>query len=130
MKLQIDRQTIVLVGGVLGLLILASLVGWLLSRRQAGPDFKATVANLNARTRAWWFMVAIFLLALLTGGIGSVVLFGITSFLALREFITLTPTRPGDHRTLFWIFFVITPIHYWLVGTNWYGLYSIFIPVY
>ncbi len=28
------------------------------------------------------------------------------------------------------MFFVITPIQYWLVGISWYGLFAIFIPVY
>ena len=130
MKLRIDQHTIWLVGGVGGLLVLASLIGWALAQRDGSDAFKATVANLNARTRAWWLMVIVFLLALATGGVGSVVLFGMTSFLALREFITLTPSRPADHRTLFWTFFVITPVQYWLVFTNWYGLFSIFIPVY
>ena len=82
------------------------------------------------RVRAWWVMVAIFGLAMATGGIGSVILFALTSFLALREFITLTPTRRGDHRARFWIFFVILPIQYYLVAIQWYGLFSIFIPVY
>jgi len=48
----------------------------------------------------------------------------------LREFITLTPTKPGDHRALFWAFFVILPVNYWLVATQWLGLLFIFIPVY
>ncbi len=86
--------------------------------------------NLNARIRAWWMMVAVFGLAMATGGIGSVVLFALTSFLALREFITLTPTRPGDHRTLFWVFFVILPLQYYLIAIKWYGLFAILIPVY
>ena len=46
----------------------------------------------------------------------TVVLFGLISFWALREFITLTPTRLGDHRTLFWVFFLFTPLQYVLVG--------------
>ena len=50
--------------------------------------------------------------------------------LALREFITLTPTRLGDHRTLFWVFFLFTPLQYVLVGYDKYDLYSILIPVY
>jgi len=91
---------------------------------------KSTVQNLNARIRAWWVMVAVFGLAMATGGIGSVVLFGLTSFFALREFITLTPTHAGDHRTLFWIFFVILPLQYYLIAIKWYGLFSILIPVY
>lgn len=130
MKLTFDRETAWLVGGVIAVLVLASVTGWILARRAGGPAYQATIANMNARTRAWWFMVAIFFLAMLSGGVGSVILFGLTSFLALREFVTMAPTRPGDHRTLFWVFFVITPIQYWLVAINWYGLFAIFIPVY
>ena len=52
------------------------------------------------------------------------------AFWALREFITLTPTRPGDHRTLFIVFFIITPLQFVLVGMKSYPLYSIMIPVY
>lgn len=130
MKLKLDQQTIWLVGGVIALLLVASVVGWALSKRTGGANYQATIANLNARVRAWWTMVFVFLIALLTGGVGSVILFALTSFLALREFITLTPTRPSDHRTLFWTFFAITPIQYWLVATDWYGLFAIFIPVY
>jgi phosphatidate cytidylyltransferase len=130
MKLKFDSEAIWLIGGVVVLLSVASLIGWVLAKRPGSDGYKATIANLNARTRAWWLMVFIFLLALATGGIGSVILFGVTSFLALREFITLTPSRPADHRVLFWAFFVITPVQYWLVATDWYGLFSIFIPVY
>jgi len=60
----------------------------------------------------------------------TVVLFGLIAFWALREFITLTPTRPGDHRALFWVFFLLTPLQFVLVGMGAYGLYSILIPVY
>jgi phosphatidate cytidylyltransferase len=42
----------------------------------------------------------------------------------------MAPTRPGDHRALFWCFFVITPLQYYLVWIAWYGLFSILIPVY
>lgn len=130
MNLKIDKQTLWLIGGVLFILIASSLIGWILSFRTTSDAGKATVKNLNARIRAWWVMVAIFVFAMATGGIGSVILFALTSFLALREFITLTPTRRGDHRSLFWIFFIILPIQYYLVAIKWYGLFSIFIPVY
>ena len=130
MKLVIDREIIWLVGGVAALLVLASFIGWGLSRRAGGEEFRATVTNLNARIRAWWVMVAIFGLAMASGGVGSVVLFGLTSFLALREFSTLTPTRSGDHRTLFWVFFVITPLQYYLVAIQWYAMFTLLIPVY
>lgn len=112
----------------MGLLALSSSITFILKRRAGGLN--KVVANLDARVKAWWVMVAIFGVALATGGLGSVILFGLLSFLALREFITLTPTRPADHRTLFWAFFVITPLQYYLVATHWYGLFAILIPVY
>ena len=130
MTARFDAETTILVGGVIVVLLFASIIGWVLARRPGGLEFQSTIANLNARTRAWWVMVAIFLLAMLSGGLGSVVLFGLTSFLALREFVTMAPTKLGDHGTLLWVFFVITPIQYALVAVNWYGLFSIFIPVY
>jgi phosphatidate cytidylyltransferase len=130
MRVGFDAESGLLVCGVVVVLIVASVTGWILTRRAGSPEHRATIANLNARTRAWWVMVVIFLLAMISGGIGSVVLFGLTSFLALREFVTMTPTRRGDHGTLLWIFFIITPIQYVLVAIGWYGLFAIFIPVY
>lgn len=130
MRAAFDRELMWLVGGVLGVLVVASIIGAVLARRVTSDTERATVANLNARIRAWWGMCAIFALALLTRGIGSVLLFSLISFFALREFITLTPTRHADHRTLLWIFFLVTPIQYWLVWRDWYGLFAIFIPVF
>ena len=125
-----DSALLWLLGGTLGLLIVASLIGFVLAKKAVTDSAKATVANLNARTRAWWLMVAVFATALVIGPIGTGIMFGFSSFMALREFITLTPTRPGDHRTLFWVFFIITPLHYYFLITDWYGMFQILIPVY
>jgi phosphatidate cytidylyltransferase len=125
-----DQKTLVMVGGIAGLLAVSSLVVAVLRRGRPAGEVSPVVANLAARVRAWWVMAAIFTVALFTGGLGSVILFGLTSFFALREFVTLTPTRQADHRALFWAFFVIVPIQYWLVAVRWYGLFAIFIPVY
>lgn len=127
--MQLDPQLVWLVGGLVALLALASLITFVLKRR-SGAEVSSVVANLDARVKAWWIMVAVFVAALAAGRIGSVVLFAVLSFLALREFITLTPTRAGDHRTLFWAFFVVTPLQYYLIAMSWYGLFSILIPVY
>jgi phosphatidate cytidylyltransferase len=126
--MKLDQELIWLVGGIVALLALSSTITFFLKRRAGGPN--KVIANLDARVKAWWVMVAVFGVALATGGLGSVILFGFMSFFALREFITLTPTRAGDHRTLFWAFFIITPLQYYLVAMNWYGLFSILIPVY
>ena len=55
-----DQQFIWLAGGVLTLLVAASLAGYVLSVRVQSEAGRATVSNLNARTRAWWVMVAVF----------------------------------------------------------------------
>jgi phosphatidate cytidylyltransferase len=128
--LPFDSALLLLLGGVLIALIVGSLVGFVLSLRVKREAGRATVANLNARLRAWWVMVIVFAVAVATGGIGSLVLFGLVSFLALREFVTLAPTRPGDHQALFWSFFVLLPLQYYLIGIGWYGLFAILIPVY
>lgn len=125
-----DKQTQALFAGVLGLLLLASTAGWILKRTLRGESAQKVISNLNARINAWWIMSGVFAVALVAGKITSVVMFGLTSFLALREFITLTPTKRRDHRALFWAFFVILPYQYWLVATGWYGLFAIMIPVY
>jgi phosphatidate cytidylyltransferase len=130
MPFQNDPKLLYLLGSTLGLLVIASLIGFVLARRASTESAKATVANLNARTNAWWTMVAVFAGALAIGPMGATVLFGLCSFMALREFITLTPTKPGDHRTLFWVFFIITPLHYWFLASQWYGMFVILIPVY
>jgi phosphatidate cytidylyltransferase len=75
-------------------------------------------------------MAVIFLGAVATGTVASIVLFSLISFLALREFVTLVPTTPSDHRALFWSFFIVTPVQYYLIWLQWYGLFSVLIPVY
>lgn len=120
--------TLTLFMGIGAVLVFASLVGWLL-RWRLGPA-NSVVANLNARINAWWVMVAVIGLALLGGRTGVVVLFGLVSFFALREFITLTHTRRGDHLALLACFFLFLPLQYIFVWHDWYGMFSIFVPVY
>jgi phosphatidate cytidylyltransferase len=124
-----QQDTWILAGGILGILLIASAAGFAL-RLKVGPAPHPVIDNLNARIKAWWAMAAIIGLALLAGKGGVVLLFAFVSFVALREFATVTPTRRGDHRALLAAFFVVLPLQYWLVWIEWYGLFSIFIPVY
>ncbi len=116
--------------GLLGVLIVASTVGYVLQRRLSPDGSNAVVENLNDRIRAWWIMIVLMGLALIGGKTGVTLLFGFCSFAALREFITLTDTRRADHWALAAGFFVVLPVQFYLVWIDWYGLYSIFIPVY
>src|SRR3954464_533965 len=130
MPLSIDPAVARLFATVAGLLVTASIGGYALRRFVSDPALRATVDNVNARIRAWWVMALVFMVSVATGRAGSVVLFATVSFLALREFVTLAPTRESDHRALFWCFFVATPLQYLLIWIGWYGLFSILVPVY
>jgi phosphatidate cytidylyltransferase len=123
------RESWMLFLGVIAVLVLASVVGALLAARPGGEGNPA-IENLNARIKAWWVMVLLIALAFLFGKGGVILLFGFASFAALREFMTLTPTRRGDHWALAAVFFIGLPLQYYLIYIDWYGLYTVFIPVY
>ncbi|MGD0516206.1 MAG: phosphatidate cytidylyltransferase [Thermoguttaceae bacterium] len=125
-----DWRTICLVGAVLALLgFTTGVVKILKHRPESGLD-AAIIETFQLRVRAWWILFSVLVAAFYIAQWITMVLFGLISFWALREFITLTPTRLGDHRTLFFVFFIFTPMQYVLVGTELYGLYSVVIPVY
>ena len=133
-----DHRSILLISGVLALLLAATAATEYLRRRPSGLD-ASTLATCRSRLNAWWLLFGSLICALLLGTIATVFLFGAISFWAMREYLTLTPTRPADHRTLVGVFFVLTPLQFLLVGLNpdWfkgifgvatYPVYSALIP--
>ncbi|WP_296443316.1 phosphatidate cytidylyltransferase [Rhodoferax sp. UBA5149] len=120
---------------VFGLLLLASIAAVLLSLREWGDDEAAAqrysdLRNFEGVLKTSWFMVLVFWIGWLAGDWVALGLFGFVSFFALREFMTLSPTRRGDHRSLVLAFFVVLPIQYALVGNEHFDLFTVFIPVY
>ncbi|MGC4033816.1 MAG: phosphatidate cytidylyltransferase [Tepidisphaeraceae bacterium] len=126
----IERSTWILAGATLGVLTAGTVAGEIVRRFVKSESGRKTADNLVARVRAWWVMAAVFSIALLLGLWGTTLLFAMISFLALREVLTLTRTRKGDHHTLFWAFFVTLPLQYALILDDWYNLFVILIPVY
>ncbi len=116
--------------GIFAVLGFASAVALTLRWTVAKGKPHAVIDNLNDRINAWWVMVAVVGLAFAFGKAGVIVLFALLSLLALREFVTLTYTRRSDHLALALAFYVALPVQYLLIWIEWYGLYSIFIPVY
>lgn len=125
-----SQETMLLFLGIGGVLVFASVVGFALKRLVAKGAPHSVIDNLNARINAWWVMVIVIGIAFAFGKNGVIVLFGLISFFALREFITIAYTRRGDHLALAASFFFFLPMQYYLVWLGWYGLYSILIPVY
>lgn len=126
----IENKFYLLMVGIISLLTVASVTGLILKRLAKTEGSIATVDNLNLRVNAWWSMIAIFVASYLLGNTATVVLFAFVSLFALREFITLTPTRLGDHNALFAAFFILIPLQYVFIGNHWYSMVTLLIPVY
>ncbi len=122
--------SITLMGLYLFVLAVMWLLGFIAQRRQSSTIDPALVRAFHRRIGGNLTMCLILALSLLVNRISLVVFFFLVSFWALREFITMTPTRRADHRTLFWILFLFTPMQYVLVALDKYDLYTVVIPVY
>jgi phosphatidate cytidylyltransferase len=125
--LTVDQQVALLFVVVFGLLLLATAAAivWIVKH-----DDEERARTIRRDLGALWVGGAIFWLAWMSGPVGATLLFGILSFLALRELITLVHTRRGDHRSLILAFFVVLPAQYVIVGGRHFDLFAVFIPVY
>jgi phosphatidate cytidylyltransferase len=120
---------------VFGLLVIVSTVAFLLTfreRRNPVHDeaWQRELLHFRKLLGTTWFMVIVFWIGWALGATVATLLFALISFIALREFITLSPTRRGDHRSLILAFFVVLPVQFWLVATAHFDLFTVFIPVY
>jgi phosphatidate cytidylyltransferase len=111
--------------GVLALLILCSAAALILKKLRPERDH----TELLLRIRTWWLIIVLLFVALLLSRGTAIVFFGLISYLAFKEFITLIPTRRADHRVLFWAYLAI-PLQYFWAYIEWYGMFIIFIPIY
>jgi phosphatidate cytidylyltransferase len=129
-RLTPDQQVGLLFLMLFGALLLVTLGAMLWSLRAQQDDTSDAWARFKRDLRALWVGTVLFWLAWLSGPIGSTLFFGLFSFLALREFITLQHTRRSDHRTLILAFFVVLPLQYLIVALRRFDLFTVFIPVY
>ncbi len=113
---------------IFAVLALASVIAILLKRKYGSGN--STIANLSARINAWWVMTLVLLVAFVCGRIGTIILYFLISFVALREFMTLVYRTRSDYYSMVACFYLLLPIQYGFVYLEWYGMFSIFIPVY
>lgn len=130
-SLDASQQVALLFVALFGLLALLTLAALLRALRGARDDAaRARNEALNRELRAVWFGAAVFWVAWMSGAIGATLLFGLVSFVALREFVTLTHTVRADHRSLLVAFFVALPLQYVFVARQQLNALTVFIPVY
>ena len=128
--LSVDQQVALLFITLFGLLLLATVAAVALTLRWQDDESSQRRQRLKRDLRALWVGTSLFWLAWMSGPLGATLTVGTLSFLALREFITLAPTRRSDHRSLILAFFIVLPIQYLLLGVRSFDLFSVFIPVY
>jgi len=118
------REIAVVVLLILGILVFATLLFFVIERIK--PEAK--VAELKERTRSWWIMAFLFILATVVNTNISYIAIGLLSFVAFREMYSLLGFRDSDRHAIFWAFVAI-PVQYYLAYIGWYGAFIIFIPV-
>ncbi len=111
--------------GVFSLLFLSTIIIYALPFARPDRDY----TEIQQRIQSWWAMVAIFAVVLLLNRTVSLLFFAFVSFLALKEYLSLIPTRRVDRRVLFWAYLAIAIQYYWIY-INWYSMFLIFVPVY
>ena len=131
-QLSPSEQVGLLFVGVFGLLLMTSVWALVLSLKDRQEDdvHSHKLREFNSLLRTSWLMCTVFWVGWAAGETVAIVLFGTVAFFALREFITLSPTRQGDHRSLVMAFFMVLPVQFSLVITRHFDLVTVFIPVY
>jgi phosphatidate cytidylyltransferase len=121
----------VILFGMLMIATITLLVVSLRERESARGQVRAVaVSSLTGLLSTSWLIAIVFWVGWASGERVATALFAIVSFFTLREFVTLSPTRRGDHRSLILAFFVVLPVQFWLVASEHFDLFSVFIPVY
>lgn len=129
--LTVTQQVALLFFVLFGLLALVSVAAQMQTLRDADDErLRERRQRFRRDLNAVWIGALAFWVAWVSGPIGATLLFGVLSFVALREFITLTHTRRADHRSLLLAFFVILPAQFVLAGAQSLNLFMVFIPVY
>jgi phosphatidate cytidylyltransferase len=129
-SLTVEQHVALLFLILFGLLAVVSIAVFTRTLRPQDSEQQDQHTRLLRDLRALWIGTLVFWLSWLSGPVGATLLFGVFSFLALREFITLAHTRRSDHRSLILAFFIVLPLQYVLVGLRSFDLFSVFIPVY
>ncbi len=109
--------TVLLIFGTVGL--------WIVGRKSDDEDLD----KIGLRIKFWWILTIVFTLAYLFGQTILFMAMVFISYLALKEFLSITPTRRADRRVLFLAYLSI-PIQFYLIWINAYSLFLIFVPVY
>jgi len=119
-----SQKTLLMIGIIFAILIVANAILFILQKANAKP-----YDELAKRIYSWWIMVSLFVVGVLINSNVAMVFFGLLSYLALKEYFSLIPTRLTDRRIIFYSYLAIL-FQYIFADIQWYGMFIIWIPVY
>ncbi len=120
----IPANVVYATAGLYAVLAVSTLIVWVMSR----DDETGRYRELDLRVRSWWWMIGAFTLAMLLNRTVAIVFLALISYLALKEYLSLIPTRRIDREVLLFAYLAV-PIQYYWAGIDWYGMFIVFIPV-
>ena len=128
-----DVKMLAVMVSLLGILLFFSLV-WRLMKLKNMP----TADEIRDRTLTWWWMSAVFFLAIATHRVVSFLFLGLLCFASLREYFSLLSAQETvssriisfKDRVSILICYLSIPAIIYIAYIGWYELFIIFIPVY
>jgi phosphatidate cytidylyltransferase len=130
MQLTLNETFLAVFSGLAIVSAVATGAGQWFAARTTDPERLGRLTLVNSRIRASWSLLAVFTVAFAIGPNALLVVFALASFFALREFVSLTPTKPSDHWALVFAFYLVIPVQYVLLSFGRTSLFTVFIPVY
>jgi len=110
-------------GIVLGFIFISLLLATILIYK------KFPTKELKDRINSWWIIIAFFVIGAMLHKTTAMFFFAFLSYLALKEYFTLIPSRQTDRRVMFYAYMSIIA-QYYFAGIGWYGMFIIWIPVF
>jgi phosphatidate cytidylyltransferase len=108
------------------LILMVASVGYLvMARRGVTPTWR----KVGSLLQFLWTLTAVFLAALIYGRLILILYLAFISFLALKEYLSITPTRRADRRVLFFAYLGI-PLQLIFTGMGWFHAFIGFVPIY
>lgn len=124
-KFLANKEIVFIILLILGILVFSTLLFFIWGKMKP----QANLIELKLRTKSWWGMATMFILAAVINPLISYFAFGLLSFMALRELATISKNvREADRRVLIWCYIAI-PIQYVLAYNGLFNLFVIFIPI-
>ena len=122
--MNIPTPVLYAIGAIFALLILATAIVWWIGRSKPGE----ASTELMLRVKSWWFMIGVFTFAMVIDRAISTIFLGFISYMALKEYFSLIPTRRKDRLVLLFAYLAV-PIQFYWAHTGWYAMFIVFIPV-